>query len=145
MIVIGSLQYLVNAGLVNIFGYVIMPNHIHLIWRVNHLNGKENPTASFAKFTAHQFNQKLKLENPQALCRYAVQKLGRHYQFWKRDPCAIPLLNEKILVQRLSYIHNNTVREKWKLCSYPEGYRWSSARFYHDGYDEFSILTHFKD
>lgn len=32
MIVISSLQWLVQKALVKIYGYVIMPNHIHLMW-----------------------------------------------------------------------------------------------------------------
>ncbi len=32
MIVTNSLQWLVQKALVKIYGYVTMPNHIHLIW-----------------------------------------------------------------------------------------------------------------
>ena len=140
LIVIESLKYLVKAGLETIYGYVIMPNHIHLIWRVEKMNGKESPVGSFSKFTAHQFKKKLERESPQELTAYCVQKSDRSFQFWKRDPLAIPLLNEKIFFQRLKYIHENPVRAKWDLCAWPEDYRWSSARFYKDGYDEFGIL-----
>jgi REP element-mobilizing transposase RayT len=138
LIVIESLQYLVKAGLVTIYAYVIMPNHIHLIWRLEKMNGKENPAGSFAKFTAHQFKKKLERENLQKLMTYSVQKTDRRFQFWKRDPLAIPLLNEKIFYQRMKYIHDNQVREKWSLCAWPEDYRWSSARFYKNGYAEFN-------
>src|SRR5215218_2097329 len=140
LIVIESLQYLVKAGLVTIYAYVIMPNHIHLIWRIEKMNGKESPVGSFAKFTAHQFKKRLEIESRHELMSYAVSKSDRSFQFWKRDPLAIPLLNEKIFFQRLKYIHENPVKEKWSLCEWPEDYRWSSARFYKDGYDEFGIL-----
>lgn len=33
-IIINSLQFLVNNGRVIIYGFVIMPNHIHLIWQI---------------------------------------------------------------------------------------------------------------
>jgi hypothetical protein len=65
-------------------------------------------------------------------------------QFWKRDPLAIHLSSEENLIQKLEYIHNNPIREKWNLASQPEDYKWSSSRFYKDGTDEFGILTHFK-
>jgi hypothetical protein len=65
-------------------------------------------------------------------------------QFWKRDPLAIPLSNENSLIQKLDYIHNNPIREKWKLADMPEEYRWSSARFYKDESDEFNLIKHFK-
>lgn len=41
------------------FSFVIMPNHIHLIWRINEMNGEESPHASFLKFTAHEFKKML--------------------------------------------------------------------------------------
>ena len=40
-IIVSSLQYLSEAGKVDVFAFVIMPNHIHLLWRVNEMNGKE--------------------------------------------------------------------------------------------------------
>ena len=52
MIVINSLQWLVQKGLIKIYGYVIMPNHIHLMWEQLLMNGKEFPKNSFEKFTA---------------------------------------------------------------------------------------------
>ena len=52
MIVVDSLQWLVQKGLVKIYGYVIMPNHIHLMWEQLQMNGKKFPKNSFEKFTA---------------------------------------------------------------------------------------------
>jgi len=51
MIVISSLQWLVQNELVEIYGYVIMPNHIHLLWQQLRMNGKEFPKNSFEKLT----------------------------------------------------------------------------------------------
>lgn len=56
MVCINSWKYLVDHNLVKIYAYVIMPNHIHLLWKMLSLNGKESPAGSFAKFTAHQLN-----------------------------------------------------------------------------------------
>jgi len=79
------------------------------------------------------------------LSNYLSIKRDRKYQFWKRDPLAIPLSTIKILEQKLEYIHNNPVAEKWALCKLPEEYRWSSARFYLTGIDEFGFLTHYRE
>ena len=142
---IHSLCYLVKYSLVRIFGYVIMPNHIHLIWTHLALNGKESPAGSFVKYTAHQIKKYLQTNDPQQLSNYLSTKRDRKYQFWKRDPLAIPLSTIKILEQKLEYIHNNPVAEKWALCKLPEDYRWSSARFYLTGIDEFGFLTHYRE
>ncbi len=45
-IIIDSLKYLSDKELITVYGFVIMPNHIHLIWQQNHLNGKETPKGS---------------------------------------------------------------------------------------------------
>jgi putative transposase len=143
LIIISSLQYLVSKNLATIYGYVIMPNHIHLLWYIKAQNGKESVAGSFAKYTAHQFKTLLRKQGQLEL--YVSDKEDRSYQFWKRDPLAIAISSEPILESKLSYIHNNPVKERWKLCKYPEEYRWSSARFYYDGIDEFGILTHYKE
>ena len=104
--------------------------------------GKESAAGSFAKYTAHQFKKYLSQTN--YLNIYKSEKQDRHYQFWKRDPLAIEISTERIFLNKLEYIHNNPVKEKWKLCRYPEEYRWSSAKFYMTGEDEFNILTHYK-
>lgn len=58
-VIINSLDHLSQRNLIDVFGFVIMPNHIHLIWRLNALNGKEKPHSSFLKYTSHQFKSKL--------------------------------------------------------------------------------------
>lgn len=52
-IIVNSLDYLSNAGKIDVFGFVIMPNHVHFIWRTKELNGKETTQGSFLKHTAH--------------------------------------------------------------------------------------------
>ena len=66
------------------------------------------------------------------------------FQFWKRDPLAIPISNEYILIYKLNYIHNNPIKEKCILAILPEDYRFSSAIFYKYGKDEFGFLIHFR-
>ncbi|MEP6685045.1 MAG: transposase [Parafilimonas sp.] len=142
-VVIASLRYLVEKRLVTIYGFVIMPNHIHLLWFMHSNNGKESAAVSFAKFTAHMF--KKHLQQTGELHVYKSDKQDRQYQFWKRDPLAICVSTEKIFISKLEYIHNNPVKEKWSLCKYAEDYKWSSAKFYITGEDEFKILTHYKE
>lgn len=145
LILIQSLCYLTEHSLAKVFGFVIMPNHIHLMWTHMALNGKESPAGSFTKYTAHQIKKYLTTNRPEQLSHYLSDKKDRKYQFWKRDPLAIPLSTIKIVEQKLEYIHNNPVVEKWGLCKLPQHYRWSSARFYIDGVDEFRFLTHYKE
>ena len=145
MIVVNSWKYLIEQGKIKIYGYVIMPNHIHLLWQMLEMNGKESPAGSFAKFTAHQFKKLLSISNQEALARYKVDTTDRAYNFWKRDPLAISMTTEKNFLQRLNYIHNNPLSPHWQLATLPEEYRWSSAKFYELGIDEFGIVTDYRD
>jgi putative transposase len=144
-IVIGSLQWLCNKGLVKIYGYVIMPNHIHLLWEQLKMNGCEFPKTSFEKFTAHQFLLKLKNDNSDELEKYQVNASDRQYNFWQRDPLAVQISGRKMAGQKLHYIHNNPLQPHWSLCNEPAQYRFSSAAFYESNKDEFGICTHFMD
>jgi len=71
----------------------------------------------------------------------ARPKKGQKYQIWKRRPLSIELRTPAVFDQKLEYIHYNPV--KAGLCINPEDYYYSSARFYHDGTDDFGILTHY--
>ena len=117
-----------------------MSNHIHLIWQA--LNGftPSDIQSSFMKFTANKLKQKLIVEDPIQLEQYRVNKYDRKYQIWKREPLGIELFTPATFQQKLNYIHENPVRAG--LCKFAEDYRYSSARFYETGVDEFGILSH---
>ena len=58
-VIINSLQYLVKMNKIDVFAFVIMPTHLHFIWRTRELNGRETPQGSFLKYTAHRFREML--------------------------------------------------------------------------------------
>jgi REP element-mobilizing transposase RayT len=139
-VVIDSLQYLTDAGKINVFGFVIMPNHLHFIWRILELNGKESPQGSFLKYTAHKFKEMLRRQNSSELIKYKVHAPDKEYEFWKRDSLAIPLYTKKVAIQKLRYTHNNPIAERWKLATDPCDYKYSSARFYELNEQSFPFL-----
>ncbi len=143
MIIINSLQWLVQSELVKIYGYVIMPNHIHLMWEQLKMNGKEFPKNSFEKFTAKTLVNNMNAANDPALKNYAVTAIDREYNIWLREPLAIRILNKEMAAQKLDYMHLNPMQPHWLLCNNPADYRFSSARFYGQHGDEFGMLTHF--
>ncbi len=79
------------------------------------------------------------------LPKLKVKAADRKLQVWERNPLAIDLFTEKIFMQKLDYIHNNPMQAKWQLCTQPEDYFYSSAKFYETGIDDFGMLTHYKD
>ena len=56
-----TLQKLKQQGFIKIYGLVIMPNHIHLLWELLQKNGREMPHTSFNKITGHEIIKDLKL------------------------------------------------------------------------------------
>lgn len=144
-VVISSLEYLVSNGKMNVFGFVIMPNHIHLVWRPNEMNGNESPQGSFLKYTAHQFKKMIRQEDAAKLEAYKSGAANKAYEFWQRDPLAILLYSRKVAVQKLKYIHNNPLAGHWKLADDPCGYKYSSAIYYEMNEKNFSFLSDLYD
>ncbi len=132
-IIIDSLSYLTNSGKIEVFAFVVMPNHVHLIWRTLKMNGMETAQASFLKYIAHKFKKLLKSRNESALQNYAVDGSNKGYEFWRRASLAIHLYNKVVAYQKLDYIHANPNAGRWQLCSDPCDYLFSSARFYEMG------------
>ena len=146
-IILDSLKYLSQKKCIEVYAFVIMPNHLHMIWQQLEMNGKETPVSSFMKFTAHEFQKRLRQKNPKELKPYEVDWLSRNYNFWLPDSHAFELYSEKMWLQKMDYIHNNPLQEHWKLALYPEEYLFSSAKFYYTGGKEndFGFLVHYKD
>ncbi len=140
-VIIKSLEYLSNAGKMDVFAFVIMPNHIHLIWRINQHNGKETTQGSFLKYTAHM----LKKEGDDKLTNYAVNAANKQYEFWQRDSLAVHLYRLDIAYQKLYYIHANPLAEYWQLAKDPCGYKYSTARLYEMGIKDFSFIKDLRD
>ena len=137
-LVTAYLKKLSDAGLVSIYAFVIMPNHIHLIWQQNKLNGKETPKGSLLKYTSHEFLKMLKVQGRSSL--YEVNAANKKHEIWQRDSLGIAIYNVKAARQKLEYIHNNPVRGKWYLAKDYLSYPYSSARFYETGEDAFGFL-----
>ena len=144
-VIIDCLKELVDKQLINVYAYVIMPNHIHLVWELLDKNVKEMPHASFNKKTAHEILKDLKLYHPQVLSYFRVDEKEREYRIWQRDALAIEMNSKEKVEQKIRYIHGNPLHEKWNLAKRPEEYSWSSAKYYEFGDDEFGILTHYGD
>jgi len=144
-IIIDTWRELVFRRLIDIYGFVIMPNHLHVIWEMLCKNGKEMPYASFNKQTSHLIIKDLKANHPKVLPYFRVDEPEREFRVWKRDPLAIRMGYQKIVDQKLKYTHYNPLHERWKLVEKPELYHWSSAKFYETGIDDFGFLTHYRE
>ena len=138
-LIIDYLKKLCDSGMLTVFAFVLMPNHVHIIWRQNKLNGKETPQGSFLKYTAHEFLKKLKISGESL--KYEVNAANKKHELWQRDSLSIEIYSRSVATQKLQYIHFNPVSAKWKLSNDDLDYPYSSARFYETGIDEFGFLA----
>ncbi len=138
-VIISSLRNLSERGIIDVYAFVIMPNHIHFIWRTNKLNGKETAQGSFLKFTAHAF-KKMLIADPAELSKYAVNAHNKKYEFWQRDSLAVHLYSSNVILQKLNYIHLNPLAPHWQLAIDPCDYKYSSAKYYERNEKDFDFL-----
>ena len=99
-VIVDSLKTLSDKKLITVYAFVIMPTHIHLIWQAQFEFTPSAIQSSFMKYTAGRFKKKLKLEFPEQLESYKVNRYDREYQFWKRDPLGIDLFTPDVFWQK---------------------------------------------
>jgi len=134
-IIIDSLKYSqINKG-VELFAYVIMSNHVHLIIR-SETDNLSQTIGDIKKFTSKKIINSIK-EEPESRREWLLFMFERaakrhtrnkNYQFWTHENHAIQLYSEKFIKERLMYIHNNPV--KAGIVEHPEDYIYSSAKNY---------------
>ena len=139
-IIIESIRFLVNDKRVVIYAFVIMNNHIHLIWQVSDAYKLTDVQHSFMKYTARMILKELRNNHKKVLALFEVNAKDRRYQIWERNPLSVSLFSKKVFLQKLDYIHNNPVRAG--LCTLPEIYKYSSAAFYFNGDKYWDFLSH---
>jgi len=144
-VIIQSLKHLSEKKKIDLIAFVIMPNHVHFIWRINENNGKETTLGSFMKFTAHEFLKKLRNKNPKELVKYKVAANNKQHEFWQRDSLAVPLFTENVALQKLEYIHNNPIIEKWSLAKEPADYKYSTALYYEKNIKNYTFIKNLMD
>jgi putative transposase len=142
-IITESLSYRVKEKRVYVYSFVIMPNHIHLIWQIREGYERQDVQWDFLKHTAQRMISDLKVKHPKVLDRFKVNAKDRTYQIWERNPLSIDLFSEKVLLQKLNYVHQNPLQEKWKLVEAEASYEYSSASFYQNGKSKWDFLSHY--
>ena len=142
-ILMNSLKFMVEEKRIWLYGFVIMPNHIHLMWRRQDEWLNKSTEQMFLKFTAQQIKFMMVASNPEELENYRSTQSDRLYHFWERRPYAATMYNRGVAGQKISYMHHNPVRAG--LCIIPEDYHYSSAKFYESNVDDWGLITHYAE
>ena len=119
-ILIDSLAFCIKNKGMELFAWCIMSNHVHLIFRSIEGHKPELILGDFKRFTSNAIIRVIK-ENPRESRREwlfehfekAGSKLSNvsRYQFWRHDNKPIELWSNKVIDEKISYIHNNPVEE----------------------------------
>ncbi len=138
LIFIDSLNYCVQKKNLEIFGWIIMPSHVHLLCCVNEpfklsdviRDLKKHVSKSIIK-TIHECAES---RRDWLLARFEAEakRTGRaeNYKIWKDDNHAIEIGDFIDIEQKLNYIHENPV--KALMVHHADAYYFSSAIDYTD-------------
>ncbi|MEP6708201.1 MAG: transposase [Pyrinomonadaceae bacterium] len=120
-----------STDLFKLIGYVVMPDHFHLLANplrldistvVGRLKGRA--ASSILKWLRAE-------EHEASLAKQALAqplKSGQTHAVWLQDFSAIDIWSPKFIRQKLHYIHMNPVRAG--LCDHPARWPWSSYHAY---------------
>ena len=134
-IIIDSLNFCVENKSLVVYAYCIMPSHIHLIAGSTRepLNGI---IRDFKKFTSKALVKMIQ-ENGESRREWLLNKFsfaakrlkrGENYKLWQDGFHPVELTSNKMMDQRLDYLHNNPVVEEYVYSA--EQWVYSSAGFY---------------
>lgn len=137
---VGVLREMRERGLYKLIGYVVMPDHAHLI-----VNPHDANISSFMHrlkgITARRIIDWLRAsghETSLAKLKLEHRQKKRHlYAVWLKDYSAIDLWSPRLIGQKLNYIHLNPVRAG--LCGHPVEWRWSRLIGAHIGMRSHSL------
>ena len=145
-------EKLEKAGVYNC-GYVIMPNHLHLLVYLSRIKKTIDKIIGNGKrFMAYEIVARLNQlgrEDLVELMKSSVKESykvrnKRHEVFETSFDCK-EVVTEKFIRQKLNYMHKNPVSGKWKLAEDYLDYQYSSARFYDLGEAPGCNLFHYTD
>ena len=137
-----------------ISGFVIMPNHLHMIIYVAEDKSTINTILGNGKrFLAYEIVRRLETEKREDILQIlsshvtpSERKRSKKHRVFEVSSDIKPCYTDKFLLQKLEYIHANPVTGKWELADSAEKYLHSSAAFYELNLEHPKIkITHYND
>ena len=137
-IIIDSLKFCREKKGLLLHGFVLMPNHLHLIASAQSGHYLSDILRDFKKYTSVEIKKYLNdYQNPESRREWMNSIFGlagkdnpanKEFQLWKHDNHPIALYSIEIIKQKLEYIHLNPVRSCF--VAVPEHWLYSSATNY---------------
>lgn len=129
-ILVENLDYCIKNKGLEIFAWCVMSNHIHLIIRAKEGYKLQDILRDYKKFTSKAIIKEIQ-ENPQESRKdWLLQqfKTPEGYRFWRGDNKPIELWSNKVIDEKIDYIHQNPVEQG--IVFRAEDYLFSSAADY---------------
>jgi REP element-mobilizing transposase RayT len=134
----------------SVLGYVIMPNHLHVILHFAQMPQSLNTVVGNAKrFMAYEIIKRLEaakendmLDWLQSCLKKKEKDKGQRHKVFEDSFDAKECLSMEFILQKLFYIHHNPVSNKWSLVNDFAEYEYSSASFYEKGIKKYEKLVH---
>jgi REP element-mobilizing transposase RayT len=135
-LMVDSLNYCVEQKGLEIYGWVLMSNHLHLMARTNEPFTMTGFLRDFKKFTSKAIIQKInEIEESRRdwlLDKFSfeahVTNRAEQFKVWQDGNHPILLESQYFIEQKLEYIHQNPVKQE--IVENPEDYFYSSAKDY---------------
>ena len=132
-------------------GYVIMPNHVHvLISFINTTQSINTIIGNGKRFMAYEIINRLEKNNELTLLEKlaggveATRKINKKlHEVWELSFDWKDCRSNDFVLQKLDYMHNNPSTGKWQLALNAIEYIHSSARFYLTGLQGIYPVTNF--
>jgi putative transposase len=133
-IFLASIRYCQENKGLEVYAYCIMTSHVHMIIGREGYARLGGIIRDIKKFTSKQIIEAVKInerESRKELFLWLFERAGKancnntRYQFWQQYSHPIELGTNKMIEQRLHYIHNNPVEAGIVIS--PEDYLYSSA------------------
>ena len=140
-IIVNSLRRLVWEEKLKVYAFVIMPNHIHLVWELL-ASANKDIIERFRDETTELIMGNLNARCPD-IARSFRSGIGMKYRIWRKRPKLMTLHTKQQIGNVLSYVHSNPAFDRWRMVQSSEDFEWSSAKFYTSGIDPFGFLSHY--
>ncbi|WP_369049323.1 transposase [Tenacibaculum sp. UWU-22] len=136
-ILIDSLSFCQTNKGMEIVAWCIMTNYVHLVFRSVQGEKRERLLGDFKRFTSKEIVKAIQ-KNPKESrkeflleqFKKAVTKVSnvKSYQFWRHDNKPIELWSNKVIQEKINYVHSNPVEAG--LVYKAEDYVYSRAKDY---------------
>ncbi len=144
-VLVDSVNYCRKEKGMELYCYCFMPSHVHFIFRSS--NGKPMELLrDFKKHTSKKVIEAIESnaqESKKEWLLWMFERAGKKqgnvtkYQFWQHHNKPIELWSEKVIKQKVDYIHNNPVKSGF--VTNIGDWKYSSARNFEDDHTVLDI------